>query len=139
VLLTFSGDPRPVVASSFHVEHVLRNLMSNAEKYSPSSAPIEVQVERDELEVRVTVLDRGAGIPDEEQQHIFDPFYRSPRTSDHARGMGIGLAVCKRLIEAQGGRIWVASREGGGTVFGFGLPVVAEDQIDSVEVSSAAF
>jgi PAS domain S-box-containing protein len=121
------GNRLPVTASPFHVEHVFRNLLSNAEKYSADGAPIEVRIVRTDREVRVSVLDRGAGIPDDEREAVFTPFYRSPRTAGQAAGIGIGLAVCKRLIESEGGRIWTAAREGGGSEFGFAFPAQAGD------------
>jgi signal transduction histidine kinase len=76
----------------------------------------------------VRVLDRGAGIDDTEIEAIFTPFYRSARTADVAEGIGIGLSVCKRLVEAMGGVIWAISRDGGGTEFGFSLPLAREEE-----------
>jgi PAS domain S-box-containing protein len=105
------------------VEQVLNNLLSNAEKYSPDDAPVEVSVRRAGDEVEVVVADRGIGILPDELEHLFAPFYRSPRVAAEAAGVGIGLAVCKRLVEAQSGRIWVRPREGGGSEFAFTLPV----------------
>jgi PAS domain S-box-containing protein len=118
------GSRRPVIANPFYVEHVFRNLLSNAEKYSPDTAAIDVRIVRSEHEVSVSVLDRGAGVPQAEQDAIFTPFYRSPLTAKRAAGIGIGLAVCKRLIEAQHGRIWMRTRQDGGSEFGFALPVL---------------
>jgi signal transduction histidine kinase len=77
-----------------------------------------------------SVCDQGAGIPVEELDRIFTPFYRSPSTSGHTQGFGIGLAVCRRLIEAQDGRMWAEAREEGGTRFTFSLPVADEDADD---------
>jgi PAS domain S-box-containing protein len=128
------GDRRPVTASPFHVEHVFRNLLSNAEKYSPDRAPIEIRIVRTDHEVSVSVLDRGGGIHEHERDAVFTAFYRSPRTADRAAGIGIGLAVCKRLIEAEGGRIWTAAREGGGSEFGFAFPVHAGEALATEEV-----
>jgi two-component system sensor histidine kinase KdpD len=68
------------------------------------------------------VLDRGPGIPPEDVDRIFERFYRSPGTAHRAGGAGIGLTVCKRLIEALGGSIWAELREGGGLVVSFSLP-----------------
>jgi K+-sensing histidine kinase KdpD len=119
-------DLEPVAAEATYFEQILRNLLSNAEKYSPRSAPIEVHASRSEHHVEVLVLDRGRGIAPEEAEHIFQAFYRSPRTENDASGAGIGLAVCKRLVEAQSGRVWARTRDGGGSEFGFALPLVKE-------------
>jgi two-component system sensor histidine kinase KdpD len=81
----------------------------------------------------VRVLDRGQGVADEERASIFQPFYRSARTSVHAEGVGIGLSVCKSLTEAMGGTIWCRGREGGGCEFGFTLPLVGEDELEGDE------
>ena len=77
-------------------------------------------------ELLFSVLDRGKGFSAEEADKLFTPFYRSPSARARAAGVGIGLAVCKRLIEAQGGRMWARPREGGGADIGFALPIVAE-------------
>jgi two-component system sensor histidine kinase KdpD len=114
-----------------YIEQVLRNLMSNAEKYSPTDKPIKVRVRRRETNIEAFVLDRGPGFPEEEGERLFTPFYRSPRTSGTAAGVGIGLAVCRRLIDAQGGRIWAKPRPGGGAEMGFSLPAVDLSDADA--------
>ena len=113
----------PVLLHRDYFEQVMRNLLSNAEKYSPANAPIEVRIERDRHDLIVSVLDRGPGVTEEEQSQIFEAFYRSQKTARRAKGVGIGLAVCKRLIEAQGGTITVARREPKGSSFTLRLPV----------------
>ena len=95
-------------------------------KSSPPAEPIEVRLRRAGDHVEASVLDRGPGIPEDEVNAIFQPFYRSPITSGKALGLGLGLAVCKRLIEIQGGHIWVAPRKGGGSEFAFALPISME-------------
>ena len=122
--VTLQISEAPVVAetSEFCVEQVVRNLLSNAEKYSPPGAPIDVRMTRSGNDVAVQIADHGVGIDAEEAEHIFDPFYRSERTSE-VSGVGIGLTVCKRLVEAHGGRIWAVPREGGGAILAFTLPV----------------
>jgi signal transduction histidine kinase len=110
-----------------YVEQVLRNLVGNAIKYSPEDAPVEVLVEAGDGMAVLRVLDRGQGIDESEREAIFQPFYRSERTATFAEGIGIGLSVCKRLIEAMGGQIWCEARDGGGTEFGFSLPLEAEE------------
>jgi signal transduction histidine kinase len=68
------------------------------------------------------VLDEGIGLPESDTAQVFELFYRSPNATRVAQGAGIGLFVCRQLIEAMGGRIWAAPREGGGTEVGFALP-----------------
>lgn len=116
------GDPGPVEGADTALQQVITNLLSNAEKYSPPDAPIDVFVAARDDAVEVTVCDRGAGIKPEEAERLFDPFYRSASTAEGTSGIGIGLAVCRRLVEAHGGRIWAQPRDGGGSVFGFLLP-----------------
>jgi K+-sensing histidine kinase KdpD len=116
-----------VLASTAYLEQTLRNLIGNAEKYSPPDAPIEIEGHTDGDTVIVRVLDRGHGIDPEEAPSLFIPFYRSRATSMLAPGVGIGLAVCKRLIEAQDGRIWAACRlDAPGSEFAFSLPTLTE-------------
>jgi len=116
----------PVAAEPHYLEQILRNLLSNADKYSPSANPIEVEACRRDDEADISVLDRGLGIPPEEIEFIFDRFYRSERTATQAAGIGLGLTVCKRLAEAQAGRIWARPREGGGLQVGVTLPLCKE-------------
>lgn len=117
---------RPVLGERLYIEQVLRNLLSNAEKYSPADLPIAVRLRAVASEVEVTVADRGPGLTEEEATLVFEPFVRLSRTATHASGSGIGLTVCKRLIEAQGGRIEARPHDGGGCQFSFAIPVVAE-------------
>jgi signal transduction histidine kinase len=116
-------EPRPVVFSEASLEQVIENLITNAEKYSPASEPIVIDVERLPHEVRIRVLDNGPGLK-QDAERLFEPFYRSAGSSGRAEGLGIGLAVCKRLVEAQNGRIWATNRPEGGSEFGFALPLI---------------
>lgn len=117
----------PAAADPAYLEHVIRNLVGNAEKYSPPGRPIEVHVTREDSLAAVRVLDRGFGISADEAERIFERFYRSDRTAKMAGGAGMGLAVCKRLIESMGGRIWAHPRDGGGLEVGFTLPLYDEE------------
>jgi K+-sensing histidine kinase KdpD len=113
------------------IQQVVRNLCSNAAKYSPAGSTVEVRVEAVGEQVGVRVLDKGAGIRIEEVEHLFDPFYRSPATEAMAGGAGIGLYVCRRLIDAMGGAIWGLRRAEGGSEFGISLPryeLLGEDE-----------
>jgi signal transduction histidine kinase len=110
-----------------YVEQVIQNLVGNALKYSPKDQPVDVTVEQSAGSAVVRVFDRGPGIAPAELDAIFQPFYRSDRTANVAEGIGIGLSVCKRLVEAMDGAIWAKERSGGGTEFGFSLPLAADD------------
>jgi PAS domain S-box-containing protein len=116
-------DQPVVLANATSVEQVMRNLISNALKYSPANRKVDIGMEVAEGQVVFSVADRGPGIDTSERERVFEPFFRSSSTSTRS-GMGIGLAVSKRLVEAMGGKIWAAAREGGGSVFSFSLPSV---------------
>jgi two-component system NarL family sensor kinase len=123
------------------IQQVIRNLCSNAAKYSPAGGRIEVRVESLGSQVAVRVLDEGAGIRMEEVEHLFDPFYRSPATAAMAGGAGIGLYVCHRLVEAMGGEIWGRRRPDVGSEFGVALPhyeLSGEDDLAAWELDDAA-
>ena len=122
ISLTVEQGKMVVEADRGHLEMLLDNLLTNAAKYSPAASEIEVVVAADEHEARVTVLDRGIGIDDAESARLFTAFYRTDAAKKHANGLGIGLAVCQRVVDSLGGRIWAKPREGGGTEAGFALP-----------------
>jgi two-component system sensor histidine kinase KdpD len=106
------------------IEQVLVNLLENAVKYTPSGAPIDLSARVEGQEVIVEVMDRGPGLPPGEEERIFDKFYRVHPTD--SGGIGLGLTICRAIIEAHGGRIWASNRAGGGAVFHFTLPFVGE-------------
>ena len=105
------------------VEQVLVNLLENALKYSPAGATIEVSAQDEEGAVVVTIADRGPGIPPGEEGRIFEKFHRVGRDPS-VGGVGLGLAICRAIVAAHGGRIWAENREGGGAAFHFSLPRV---------------
>jgi signal transduction histidine kinase len=135
-------DLPAVTGDETSIQQVIRNLVSNAAKYGPPGQPVDIVVDAPDRDgVRVRVLDRGPGVSGPEAEAVFAPFYRSPATARTAGGAGIGLFVCRRLVEAMSGRIWAAPRDGGGSEFGFWLPryVHAEgDETDDNPESHAA-
>jgi len=129
LLLDIERATPPVAAESAYVDHVFRNLISNAAKYSPDDSPIEVAVVSEGSVVAVRVLDHGPGVPPGDTERIFERFYRAEHTSRLASGAGMGLAVCKRLVEAMSGQIWAVPREGGGLEVGFSLPLYQQEDL----------
>lgn len=111
----------PVLADKDRVLQVFSNLLGNAFKFTPPGGTVEVGAALAGPHVCFWVRDTGQGIPAEQQPHVFERFWQG---SQHdARGMGLGLAICKGLVEAHGGRIWLESTPGEGSTFRFTLPV----------------
>jgi signal transduction histidine kinase len=118
------AGPLSVRADPARTRQALRILLDNAVKYSPSGGTIEVALGGDAGQARVSVRDRGVGIPTEGQERIFRLFYRAHTDTAHDYGgMGIGLYMAKEIIKRQGGQIWFESREGEGSTFCFTLPL----------------
>ncbi len=115
----------PVAAERTYLEQILRNLLSNAAKYG-GNGEVVVCAEGGAGMVRVSVRDRGPGFPSDESRRLFDLFYRTSSAVKQASGAGVGLFVSRQLILAMGGRIWAANRAGGGSEFGFELPVFVD-------------
>jgi PAS domain S-box-containing protein len=111
-----------VWADPNHIERVVGNLVENAAKYSPEGASISIRVEEQPESVIFAVRDHGPGLTVEEQRHLFERFYRSPRLKHRTPGTGLGLAICKEIVEAHQGTIKAESVEGEGSVFRFALP-----------------
>jgi two-component system, OmpR family, phosphate regulon sensor histidine kinase PhoR len=120
-----AGDHLPRVAADLDkVRQVLVNLVENAIKYSPDGGQVEVGVDRREDAVRFFVRDEGLGIPPQEQERVFEKFYRAdPQMIRGVGGTGLGLYICKELVGRMGGRIWVESSGEKGSTFFFELPV----------------
>ncbi len=112
-----------VLADEESLERILSNLLSNALKYSPPDTPVIITAQQIDLEICISVTDRGKGIPRADQQFLFDKFFRA-RDTGKKTGIGLGLFITRKLVEAHGGRIWVKSEPGTGNVFTFSLPVL---------------
>lgn len=104
------------------LQQVIVNLLENANKYSPTGLPIDICVESTPISLSIKVADSGPGIPDKFQQQIFDKFFQI-HTESAQSGVGLGLSICRAIIEAHGGDIFVSNRNQGGAVFQLHLPV----------------
>lgn len=123
ITLTTTSPSSVVDADGTALELLVDNLLGNAHKYSPPGRPIDVVVGADDAVATVRILDRGIGIGEDIASDVFTTFFRTDEARRTAGGVGVGLAVCKRIVEAHGGRIWAGPRAGGGAEVGFELPL----------------
>jgi len=118
------SDLPSVFADQRRMRQVFLNLIENAIKFSKDSGSIKItMIHKTNQWVEITICDKGAGIPLSEQKRIFLDRVRLPQTSEGTSGFGIGLSVCRRIVEVHGGRIWVVSEIGKGSCFHFTVPV----------------
>ena len=122
--LSLEGSPAPTEADAARIEQVIVNLVGNAVKFTGPSGKVGVEVWSDEGGVGLTVRDTGPGIAPDLLPTIFDRFVRADRARSRADegGSGLGLAICHEIVHAHGGRIWVESEPGRGSVFSFRIP-----------------
>ncbi len=126
------GDSEvPVRLDRLRFEQVLINLLSNAQRYTPPGGHIAVLSRIDKDEMVISVTDSGPGVAPEDQEYIFEPFYRGDRS-----GLGLGLAIAKSLVELHNGRIWVESANSQGSTFSVALPIPAASRTRRVPVES---
>jgi two-component system sensor histidine kinase KdpD len=118
-------DLPSVTADFILIEQVMINLLENAAKYSLPGSAISISAHCQDRTLLLTVADPGPPIPRAEQEHVFDKFYRL-HAAKHASGAGLGLSICKGIIEAHGGKIWLVSSPEYGNRFTFSLPVSEE-------------
>jgi signal transduction histidine kinase len=121
-----SGLP-PVLADERRIAQVIDNLLTNAARYSPGATPITLGARSSNGVVEVRVVDQGIGIPADKQGQVFEKFFRAD-ASDTRRfaGTGLGLTICRGIVQAHGGAIWVESVPGQGSTFAFHLPTSQE-------------
>ncbi len=118
-----------VQADQDRLRQVVLNLLVNATKFTPEGGRIILRARRDGDNLVVEVEDNGPGIPKKDQERIFQPYHRKLSDRERLSGLGLGLALCKNLVELHGGQIWVDSEEGRGSVFGFSIPLAGEPQV----------
>lgn len=111
-----------IYADRDRLQQVLSNLIGNAIKFTPSGGTISITAKIVNDEIHFSIADSGPGIPDDQITHIFDPFWQAKLGT--REGAGLGLAICKGIVEAHGGKIWVESKVGIGTNFSFSIPMV---------------
>jgi PAS domain S-box-containing protein len=124
ISLDVPGRLRPILVDPARLERILHNLTDNACKYSPEGSRVTVFARRDKNGILIGVKDQGVGIAPEDQERLFQAF---GRVESSIKGTGLGLVVCKRLVEAHGGRIWVESKLGEGSTFYFTIPLQKEE------------
>ncbi len=117
VTMTEPAELAPIEVDRGRLTQVLVNLLSNASKYSPIGQSIDLQVEAREGVLRISVSDRGPGIPPEERINVYRRFIRLNEDREEQQGMGLGLYLAKKIVEAHGGEVGVDDRPGGGAVF----------------------
>jgi K+-sensing histidine kinase KdpD len=125
LLLEEPGEALVASVDRPRIEQVVENLLENAFKYGADDNPPALRIWREGSEARIAVVDHGAGVPDVERERIFDRFYRAPSArSITDTGMGLGLYICRRIVEDHGGRIWAEPTPSGGSTFVIALPLV---------------
>lgn len=111
------------------LRQVVLNLLINASKFTPEGGSITLRAKERDSTLVVEVEDTGPGIDESEQQRLFLPYHRQINDREHLSGLGLGLALCKNLVELHGGRIWVESQVNKGSTFGFSVPLATASQL----------
>lgn len=127
------ADNLPTVGvDKVSVYEVLNNILDNAIKYTHTKETITVKSYLKDDMVETTITDRGVGIPSNLIGHVFEKFYRAHSSKNSVGGTGLGLYLCRAIVQAHGGQIWVTSKEGEGSTFGFTIPIYSNvaDQVE---------
>jgi len=135
------GGEEPLLFGRFDFAQTLRalvNLIENAVKYSPPEAPIGLSARRDGAWLVFSVADRGPGVPPDERERIFEPFYRRRTAGPDVGGAGLGLSIARGIAEAQGGGVSYDDRPGGGSVFSIRVPAIAPESLERGDLAEAS-
>jgi|GEM_PF-971075 len=136
VVLEVETPLPPVYGDAARVRQIVLNLLGNAFRFAEGSGTVIIRAFSAGPEVTVEVKDQGPGISKRQQKHVFEPYYAPLHRGRHTGGLGIGLSLCKMLVELQGGRIRVTSRSGKGTSFFFTLPTIGRTKEGAKEVTA---
>jgi CheY-like chemotaxis protein/anti-sigma regulatory factor (Ser/Thr protein kinase) len=127
ISLDIAPEVGVIRADELKLKQVVLNLLSNAVKFTPDGGSVDVRAEISGQEAQVTVRDTGIGIDPADHERIFEAFQRGGRQA-RSEGTGLGLTLSKRIVELHGGRIWMTSRPGQGSTFGFAVPVQRHEE-----------
>jgi len=128
LIVTIPPYLSPVWADEERLRQIVLNLLINASKFTPEGGRIMLRAKEEDSSLVVEVEDTGPGISKEEQKQLFQPYHRQIPDREHLSGLGLGLALCKYLVELHGGKIWVQSEIGQGSTFGFSIPLATAAQ-----------
>lgn len=127
--LRLPGDLPPIYADAKRIAQVLENLIHNAANYTPDGTRITLMAGKIGRYLQISIVDQGPGIPAAERKRVFEAFRRgNNEESDVSKGAGLGLAICKGLVEAHGGRIWISRKISPGATISFTVPLVPLNQ-----------
>jgi signal transduction histidine kinase len=135
ILTTTIGELPIIEIDPDRISQVLRNLVHNAIKFSSAGSSIEINAELEKDFIRFSVKDQGVGLNTEDQIRVFEPFYQVEGSlSRNYGGTGLGLTICRGIIEAQKGKIWIESKPGFGCTFYFTVPIIPVHDIEPIKV-----
>jgi signal transduction histidine kinase/ActR/RegA family two-component response regulator len=133
ISVDIADDVGEIEADELRLKQVVLNLLHNAVKFTPDGGSVSLRANRKDAELVVTVTDTGIGIPPEDQEKIFDSFQQGGRGPAREEGTGLGLTLCRKIVALFGGRMWLDSKVGEGSTFGFAIPTATR----AAEVSTA--
>jgi signal transduction histidine kinase len=133
IICSFPSDFPIIFGDADRIEQVILNLVSNAMKYAPDGE-IQISGRRAGDFVEISIRDEGPGISSDDFPHLFERFFRSKKTADKAKGVGLGLYLCNAIVEGHGGKMWVENRtDREGAIFSFSLPLDPDDHPASLK------